>query len=200
MAPSGKRVFEDGEYHWYALDVVRQKEYVAGHILSGMGCVTFIPTESRFRKKTRHSKGKMEVAHAAIPGTIFVGFPEAPNWFRVMGLHVVNGVLSVDDRPRRIDTASRDWLRYRAYQTDGRMTVERHKVIVRVDGEEVEVERSVPLISVQGRGVIRSSMLLKSKASSHRPVVIQVSGERARKLEGILAWSENVGLAHVEAA
>lgn len=196
----GKRVFEDGEYHWYALDVMRQKEYVAGLILDRMGCVTFIPTETRFRKKTRYSKSKLEVAHAAIPGTIFAGFPSAPNWFRVMGLHVVNGVLSVDDRPRRIDTASKEWIRYRGYQTDGHMTLERHKVIVRVDGEEIEVERSVPLISVQGRGVIRSSMQLKTKAASNRPVVIKVEGERARKLQGLLDWSNNVGLQHVEAA
>ncbi|MET3924586.1 transcription termination/antitermination NusG family protein [Devosia sp. 2618] len=196
----GKRVYEDDEYHWYALDVVRQKEYVAGHILNRMGCVTFIPTESRFRKKTRYSKGKMEVAHASIPGTIFVGFPEAPNWFRVMALHVVNGVLSVDHRPRRIDTASREWIKYRGYQTDGHLTVERHKVMVKVNGEQVEVERSVPLISMQGRGVIRSSMLLKSEASSNRPMVITVSGERAKKLQGLLDWSNKVGMNHVEAA
>lgn len=195
-----KRVYEADEYHWYALDVLRQKEYVAGHILNRMGCVTFIPTDTRFRKKTRYSKGKLEVAHAALPGTIFVGFPTAPNWFRVMSLHVVNGVLSVDSKPRRIDTASKEWVRYRAYQTDGQMTVERHKVIVRVDGEEVEVERSVPFISVQGRGVIRSSMALKTKAASDRPVVIKVAGERARKLQGILDWSNNVGLQHVESA
>jgi hypothetical protein len=196
----GRRQYDEDEYHWYALDVVRQKEYVAGHILNRMGCVTFIPTDTRFRKKTRHSKGKLEVAHAALPGTIFVGFPSAPNWYRVMSLHVVNGVLSIDGRYRRIDTASKDWIRYRAYQADGQMTVERHKVMVRVDGEEIEVERSVPLISVQGRGVIRSSMSLKTKAASDRPVVIQVSGERAKKLQGILDWSNNVGLNHVEAA
>jgi hypothetical protein len=195
-----KRIFDEDEYHWYALDVVRQKEYVAGYILDRMGCVTFIPTESRFRKKTRYNKGKMEVAYAAIPGTIFVGFPQAPNWFRVMALHVVNGVLSVDDKPRRIDTAGREWIRYRGYQADGRMTVERHKVMVRVDGEDVEVERSIPLISVQGRGVIRSSASLKTKAASNRPVVIKVAGERAKKLQGILDWSNNVGLCQVEAA
>jgi hypothetical protein len=197
----GKRIYEDDEYHWYALDVVRQKEYVAGYLLNKMGCVTFIPTETKYRKKSRYTKGKLEVAYAAFPGVVFAGFPTYPNWLRVRSLGLVNGVLSLPDSegrvyPRRIDTASREWMMYRGMQTDGQLTIERH--LVRFRGQEVE--RSVPLIHVQGKGVIRSPAMLKNKASSNRPLVVKATGERARKLQGLLDWSKDVGLPHVEAA
>lgn len=177
------------ELHWYALDVVRQKEFLAGYQFQRRGCMTFIPTEMGFRKKNRYTKGKLEVARPGIPGTIFVGFPGAPNWYSVMNMNLVNGVLSLDDRPRRIDTASREWMAYRGRQLDGVLTIERHKVKVKVDGVEVEIERSVALIKVQGRDVIRTHANLKAKASSHRPVVIRAAGERARVLGDILAAS-----------
>lgn len=179
------------ELHWYAIDVVRQKEYLAGHQFQRRGCMTFIPTEMGFRKKNRYTKGKMEVARPGMPGTIFVGFPSAPNWYEVMNMNLVNGVLSLDDRPRRIDTASREWVLYRARQLDGSLSIERHKVKVRVDREEVEVERSVALIRVQGRDVIRTHGNLKAKAGSHRPVVIRAAGERARILGAILSAGQS---------
>lgn len=180
--------FTDDELHWYAIDVARQKEYLAGHMFQRRGCMTFIPTEMRFRKKNRYTKGKLEVAHAAIPGTIFVGFTASPDWYNVMGMNLVNGVLSLDGRPRRIDTASRGWITYRAHQLDGALTIERHKVKVRVGKDEVvEIERSAALIRVQGRDVIRTQSNLKAKANSHRPVVIRAAGERARILGEILS-------------
>ena len=85
---------------------------------------------------------------------------------------------------------------YRGRQTDGQLTVERHRVTFK--GQEVE--RSVPLIHVQGKGVIRSPAMLKNKASGDRPVVIEAQGDRARKLREILDWSDSVGLVHVKAA
>lgn len=187
-----RRKYEEDELHWYALDVVRQKEYVAGYLLNKRGCMTFIPTETKFRKKNRYAKGKIEVAYAAFSGVVFVGFPAAPNWLEVMSINLVNGVLSIPDDngrvyPRRIDTASREWIDYRSRQTDGQLTIERHRMPVRIKGETVEVERSVPLISVQGKGVIRSPSMLKTKASSSRPLVVRAAGERAKMLAAILA-------------
>jgi hypothetical protein len=174
------------ELHWYAIDVLRQKEYLAGHLFQRRGCMTFIPTDMGFRKKNRYTKGKMEVARPALPGTIFVGFPGAPNWYEVMSMNLVNGVLSLDDAPRRIDTGSREWTLYRSRQLDGALTIERHKVALKVDGVEVEIERSVALIRVQGRDVIRTHANLKAKAAHNRPVVITAAGQRARTLGGIL--------------
>jgi len=187
-----KRAYDEDELHWYALDVARQKEYVAGYLLNKMGAMTFIPTETKFRKKTHHSKGKIEVAYAAFGGLVFAGFPAAPNWLRIRAIGLINGVLSIPDSqgrvyPRRIDTSSREWINYRARQTDGQLTIERHRMPVRIDGHTVEIERSVPLISVQGKGVIRSPAMLKNKASADRPMVIRAAGERARMLSAMLA-------------
>lgn len=188
----GRRQFDEDELFWYALDVVRQKEYVAGHLLNKMGAMTFIPTETKFRKKTRYSRSKMEVAYAAFSGVVFAGFPIPPNWMRVRSCGLINGVLSIPDSqgrvyPRRIDTSSREWINYRSRQTDGQLTIERHRMAVRIDGETVYIERSVPLISVQGKGVIRSPAMLKNKASADRPLVIRAAGERARILGAMLA-------------
>lgn len=178
----GKRQYDEDELHWYALDVVRQKEYVAGHILQRMGCMTFIPTETRFRKQNRYQKSKIEVGYAAIPGVVFCGFDGPPNWFRVMNMHLVNGVLSLDDKPRRIDTTAKDWIWYRGHQLDGSLVIEKQRVMFR--GQEVD--RSAALIQVQGRGVLRSPLSIRAKAASDRPVVIRAAGERARMLGSLL--------------
>jgi len=179
-----RRQFDDDELHWYALDVVRQKEFLAGYFLQKRGCVTFIPTETRFRKRNRYTKGgKLEVAYANIPGTIFVGFDGPPNWFEVMNMSLVNGVLSIDDKPHRIDTTSQEWLDYRGHQLDGSLVVE--KQIIRFKGQDVE--RSAALIHMQGRGVLRSHLSIKAKASSDRPVVIRAAGARARAIGALLS-------------
>jgi hypothetical protein len=186
-----RREFDDDEAHWYALDVMRQKEYVAAYLLQRrFGCMTFVPTQTRFRKRSRYVKSaqsKIEVAYPAVPGVVFCGFPAAPEWFHVMGMHLVNGVLSMDGRPHRIETASREWIDYRAHQLDGSMTIER-QVFLYGGGE---VERSVKLIQIQGRGVIRSPLSIKARAGGDRPlVVIRAAGERARQLGAILGGKQ----------
>lgn len=139
--------------HWYALDVVRQKEYLAGRILQRrMGCATFIPTETRWRKPNRFAKSKREVAFAALPGTIFAGFPGGPDWLKLFDVPLVTGVLSIGDRPMRIRTDDKDWVRYRGSQLDGYLVVERVKGTYK--GEAVW--RSQSGIHVQGRGVLRA--------------------------------------------
>lgn len=191
-AGSHKPHFDDDELHWYAIDVVRQKEYVAGYIFRRRGCVTFIPTETRFRKRNRYAKGgKLEVAYAAIPGTIFVGFDGPPNWFEVMGMHLVNGVLSMDNQPHRIDTSGEEWLDYRGGQLDGSLVIEKQRVMFK----GAEVDKSVALIEMQGRGVLRSPLSIRAKASGNRPLVITAAGERARKLGGILSHPQQMRVA-----
>lgn len=142
----------DDDLHWYALDVVRQKEYVAGFIFQRMGCFSFIPTETRWRKRNRYTKSKAEVAFAALPGVIFVGFPGPPNWFQVMSMHLVTGVLSTEDRPHRLHTDTQEWMAYRATQLDGYLVLSRVKA--RYRGEDID--RSVQSIFVQGRGILRA--------------------------------------------
>src|SRR5690554_3496430 len=143
---------EEIETHWYALDVLRQKEYLAGHILQRMGCQTFIPTETKFRRKNRYAKKKTEIAFAALPGVVFAGFSGPPNWYDVMRLSVVTGVLSLDGKPRRIRTDTKEWVAYRSSQLDGHMVVERVKSLYR--GQEID--RSQKSIFVQGRGILRA--------------------------------------------
>lgn len=197
-----RRQFDEDELHWYAIDVVRQKEYVAGHIFQRMGCKTFIPTETRYRKRNRYAKGKIEVAYAALPGVVFVGFPKAPDWYRVMSMHLVNGVLSLNDRPHRIHTASKEWIIYRAGQNDGHLVVEKVKQnrYIKALGARADVEVSAASIHVQGKGILRAPEVqkhMKSKREfgqgdavmvSEGPFrfsagkVIHITGQRARVL------------------
>lgn len=159
--------YEPDELRWYALDVMRQREYVAGLMLSRRGCVTYIPTETHTRRRSRYARNKIEVAQPIIPGVVFCGFPGQPEWFHIMRIHLVNGVLSLDGQPRRFDTAGKDWLDFRAHNLDGFMRIERHEVETPIG----KVQRSVPVIEVQGKGVIRTHASVKTEAGRNRPVV-----------------------------
>jgi hypothetical protein len=188
--------FDEDELHWYALDVMRQKEYVAAYLLQRrFDCMTFVPTATRFRKRSRYVKSehaKLEVAYPALPGAVFCGFASAPPWFHLMQMNLVNGVLSMDGRPRRIDTSGMEWIRYRSRQLDGNLVVERQTITFR--GQEVE--RSASLVHIQGRGVLRSPMSIKAKAAGDRPVVIRPTGERAKIMERLFGQpAENMEIA-----
>lgn len=141
---------DDDDVRWYALDVARQKEYLAGYFLNRMGYPTFIPTETRWRKKNRYTKAKVEIACAAVPGVIFVALPIIPPWGRILGLSLVSAVLSIADTPVAIDTA--ELWRYRSQQLDGRLVIER----VKLRSRGAEVDRSQRSIFVQGRGILRA--------------------------------------------
>lgn len=213
--------FEGDDLHWYALDVVRQKEYVAGHIFQRMGCQTFIPTETRYRKRNRYAKAKLEVAFAALPGVVFVGFPSHPHWFDVMNMNLVTGVLSITDQPYRIDTSSREWKAYRATQLDGSMVVERIKQPIwdKVSRRHVDVERSAASIQVQGRGILRAPAAQKHMKTKrefregddamvsdgpfrfNRVTVKQITGARAKVLLPLFGGVETtIPLEDLEAA
>jgi transcription antitermination factor NusG len=214
--------FKDGDRHWYAIDVVRQKEYVAGHIFQRMGCETFIPTETRYRKRNRYVKAKVEVAYAALPGVVFVGFPRSPDWYRVMRMHLVNGVLSIDAKPRRIDTAEKEWIGYRAGQNDGHLVIEkvRQNRFIKALHARADVDVSVSSIHVEGKGLLRAPEVqkhMKSKKEfgqgdmvmvSEGPFrfsagsVIQITGERAKVLLPLFGGetSIDIPLQNLEAA
>ena len=155
------------ELDWYALEVVRQKEYVAGFLLKRQfGCETFIPTETRWRRRNRYSRRKSEVAYAAIPGVIFAGFPGPPAWFHLMRLPHITGVLSIGDRPATVD--GKQLSVYRATQLDGHLVIERVKVSYRGG----EAERSQRFIFVEGRGILRAPQEqrhMRSSATPHDP-------------------------------
>lgn len=197
-----RRRFSDDELHWYALDVVRQKEYVAGHIFNRLGWETFIPTTTHYRRRNRYAKAKVEVAYAALPGVVFVGFPTTPDWYRVMGMHLVNGVLSIDDRPRRLDVKDREWLAWRSSQNNGHLVIEKLKQnrYIKAIGGRADVEVSTSSIHVEGRGLLRAPDVQKHMKSKREfgqgdkvmvsdgpfrftsGTVVHLAGERAKVL------------------
>jgi transcription antitermination factor NusG len=217
-----RRQFERDERHWYALDVVRQKEYVAGHIFTRLGCETFIPTTTRYRKRGRYARAKVEVAYAALPGVVFVGFPAAPDWYRVLGMHLVNGVLSIDSRPRRIDIHDKEWIDYRAGQNNGHLVIEkvRQNRYVKALHARADVDVSTSSIHVEGRGILRAPEVQKHMTSNREfgqgdkvmvadgpfrfasGTVVQLSGERAKVLLPLFGGETEIDipLGNLEAA
>lgn len=210
-----RRQFTSDEPHWYALDVVRQKEYVAGHIFNRLGWETFIPTTTRYRKRNRYARAKVELAYAALPGLVFVGFPSPPDWYRVMRMHLVNGVLSTDGRPRRIDTHDPQWLAWRAGQSDGRLIVEtvRQYRYVKELGRRSDIEVSAPSIHVEGRGLLRAPEVQRHMKSNREfdrgdrvlvsdgpfrfttGTVVRIAGTRAKLLLPLFGGDTEIDIA-----
>jgi transcription antitermination factor NusG len=135
---------------WYALEVVRQKEYVAGFILKRRFAVeTFIPTVTRWRYRHRYARVKSELAFAALPGVIFCGFADTPPWYDVMRAPLVIGVLSSGNGPARVDARELD--AYRATQLDGHLVLEPP---ARAAGGATG--RGGRAIRVRGRGILHA--------------------------------------------
>lgn len=91
--------------HWYALRTPAQKEFVAQEILTQKGLTTYCPTDKRWRKRNRYTKGKELLSYAMIPRTVFVGFePGIPLWFNIFALPCISSAVGINGEPRRLDS------------------------------------------------------------------------------------------------
>lgn len=94
------------DLHWYALRTPAQKEFVAQEILTQRGLTTYCPTDKRWRKRNRYTRGKELLSYAMIPRTVFVGFkPGVPLWFNLFLLPCISSVVGIAGTPRRLDSA-----------------------------------------------------------------------------------------------
>lgn len=92
------------KYHWYALRVPPQKEFVAAEILRRKGLATFLPVERLWRRKNKYVKDKVLRTYALMPRHVFTGFDKrAVSWFDVFSLPAVQGVVGINGRPLLLD-------------------------------------------------------------------------------------------------
>lgn len=94
------------DYHWYALRVPPQKEFVAREILKRKGLSTFLPVERVWRRRNKYTKVKDLRQLPLMPRHVFTGFPKhATSWFDVFKLPVITGVVGVNGEPKQMDKA-----------------------------------------------------------------------------------------------
>ena len=98
-----KVVTHGDERHWYALRVRPQAEYVVSYLLLKGGVEAFVPTETRFRRRTRYAAQKAEFAYPLIPGLIFAGFPGEPAWYYLLRNPLILGVEGTSRQAWRLD-------------------------------------------------------------------------------------------------
>lgn len=152
---------------WYALRVLPQKEYVAAYLLRKQGVRTFVPTETRFLKRTRYAKSSVEFAVPIIPGCVFAGFDGPPAWYDVLKNTLIVGPEGMDGKPWRLDIAK--LFAFLGHVVDGCMVID--------EGQR--------LIYVQGKGMIRSlttrvkSISPRKKINPGQGKVIETKGRRA---------------------
>lgn len=91
------------ERHWFALRVKPQAEYVVSHLLLNAGVEAFVPTETRFRRRTRYAAQKAEFAYPQVPGLVFAGFPGEPAWYWLLRNPLVLGVEGTSRTAWRLD-------------------------------------------------------------------------------------------------
>lgn len=85
---------------WFVLLVPPQKEYQACNALRLRGIDAFVPVETRWRRKNRYRKAKVEVEYPLLRRYVLVGFyPDERPWGRVLDLPLVNGVICRDGQP-----------------------------------------------------------------------------------------------------
>ena len=164
-----KVVTGSGEPRWYALRVRPQEEYTVAYMLRQQEVFTFVPTEERFRRRTRYVKSKAGFAHPEIPGCVFARFDGEPAWYYLLKNNLILGVEGRDGRPWQFEPG--ELFSFFARSLDGCMVF----------------DKGIRMVSVPGRGLLRGPRT-QVKVVSHRkreeadPIVVEPQGRKARVL------------------
>lgn len=164
------------ERYWYALRVRPQAEYVVSHLLLKAGVEAFVPTETRFRRRTRYVAQKAEFAYPQIPGLVFAGFPGEPAWYWLLRNPLILGVEGTSRQAWRLDfhrLAS-----FLARTQTGRLVMTGEE-----DGERLRMikvgDRLVRSATNQVRVVSKKK---RGEAVTEAEAVVQPTGAKARLL------------------
>lgn len=83
-----------GRLTWYALKARPQGEYRLQRVLSEMGITAFVPSEWRWRKKSRYAEPK-KTQFPAYKSIVFVGEGASRlDWYRLSEVHLIIGCLA----------------------------------------------------------------------------------------------------------
>lgn len=94
----------DGGLRWTAFRVISQREKAAAEALGRRGYQTFIPTELKKVRISRHAKRRVLREFPLIPGYLFLSSEGDPPLYELAQLkHVILGVVAFGGRIARID-------------------------------------------------------------------------------------------------
>lgn len=170
------------ERHWFALRVRPQAEYVVSFLLLQAGVDAFVPTETRYRRRTRYAKQKAEFAYPQIPGLVFAGFPGEPAWYWLLRNPLIAGVEGTSREAWRLDFHR--LAGFLARTQTGRM------VFIEEDDEDTPPGKrnKLRMIKVGDRLLrspttqVRQVSAKRRKVDSEAEAVVEAVGARARLL------------------
>lgn len=87
---------------WYAARTPPQKEFYAERVLSRAGYNAILPTESKWRRRSRYTKQKRLVHYPLLCRYLLIGFDAEPNWFALFSTRAVQSIVGIAGEPRQI--------------------------------------------------------------------------------------------------
>ena len=130
---------------------------------------TFVPTEERFRRRTRYVKSKAGFASPIMPGCVFARFDGEPAWYYLLKNNLIIGVEGTDGIPWELRPG--ELYSYFARTLDGCMVF----------------DKGLRMIQVPGRGLLRGprtqvKVVSHKKRSEDETPVVEPKGVKARIL------------------
>lgn len=116
---------------WYALRVRPQAEFMVAYMLRQRDVRTYVPTETRWRRRSRHVEKAAEFAYPQIPGIVFAGFPGVPHWLGLFSNRLVLGAIGHDGAPIELDPGR--LYRFFAHCLNGHLVVERGLSMIHIE-------------------------------------------------------------------
>src|SRR5690606_29311991 len=90
---------------WYVAVVPAQKEFAARDRLKDLGYQVMVPVEYKWRRKSRHTRKRIEVAVPLLPRYVFVGTDCPLYWWQVRRCPLIQGFLGWDGMPTPLPPA-----------------------------------------------------------------------------------------------
>lgn len=89
---------------WFVLSTRSNAEFSAAEKVAELGYQTFVPTEGRYRRRSRYAKEKDLQQFPLMPSYVFFASPanERPRWFDVLTVEPVIGVISAGGQPATV--------------------------------------------------------------------------------------------------
>lgn len=116
---------------WYALRVRPQAEFMTAYMLRQRGVRTYVATETRWRRRSRHVAERAEFAYPQIPGIVFAGFPGHPHWLHLLNNHLVHGAIGHEGKPTELDPGK--LYQFFASSLNGHLVVERGISMIHIE-------------------------------------------------------------------
>lgn len=92
---------------WYVAVVASQREIAARELLTDLGYEVMVPTEVKWRRKSRYSRQKVERVYPLLTRYVFIGCEGQPPWWHLRNLEfphdgrkVIQHVLGAGGWPR----------------------------------------------------------------------------------------------------